>query len=273
MSKSGITIHIGLHKTGTTFLQNSLFKSIPSTYVVRGFDSHRHLMKMDLEDELIISDEGLSGRLWYRNYLAEFYKNMKIIKKIYGDPKIIFGIRDQNSFIPSVYKQYLHEEGFENFNYLFDVDANNGLIKHEEFLLIPKINYLKENFTDVFIYSQESLIKRQNDFINSLKEFLEIKQKIEISEKNFNNIGIKTELQVRLLKRLNRLNFRLKKIHPKLSLYSIVFRKLKITPRNICQNRLKNIGSKKFEIPNSSKDFIQQYYKSDWSEAYKEISY
>lgn len=269
---SRITIHIGLHKTGTTFLQKELLKNIPETSVIRGWYSHRQLLNVNEDNNLIISDEGISGRLFHKEYLTDFYSNIKKIKKIYGNPKIIFGIRNQESFIASVYKQYLQEQRYGSFDTLFSLN-NKGLRKHEDFLLVPKIKYLEENFSDVFIYSQESLLNRQNDFLYSLKEFLELKQDIKILEKRFNNVGIKTELQVNTLRRLNKISCKLKQIHPILSLYSVTFRKLKLTPRNICQYRLNNIKSKKFEIPKTSKDFIKNYYNRDWSKASESISY
>ena len=200
-------------------------------------------MEMNLEKNLIISDEGISGRFLHKDYPLDFFTNIKKLKKIYGNPKIIFGIRNQKSFILSFYKQYLQEQGFESFNFLFDIH-NMGLRKHEDFLLTPKIQYLQENFTNVFIYSQESLFERQNDFIDSLKEFLEIKGEINILKYSYDNIGVKTNLQVRYLKRLNKLSFMLKRIHPKLSLYTRPFRKLKITPAYICQHRLKILNLK-----------------------------
>ena len=270
-----ITIHIGLHKTGTTFLQQSLLNNIPEVSVITGSHSHRHLIDVNLEKHLIISDEGISGRLWGNSYLEDFYSNIKKIKKIYGNPRIIFGIRNQESFIPSVYKQYLNEKGYKDFNMLFSVD-NEGLRKHEDFLLIPKINYLKNNFADVFIYSQESLLSRQNDFLLALSNFLELNQKISIPKEILNkklNIGVKTELQVKTLRKLNKLNSRLEHINPKLSLYSKIFRKLNITPRNICQTNLKRLESNKFEIPQDSKIFIRQYYKNDWDAASNIITY
>ena len=65
---SKISIHIGLHKTGTSFLQNNLLKNLPETSVVRGWYSHRQLMEMNLEKNLIISDEGISGRFLHKDY-------------------------------------------------------------------------------------------------------------------------------------------------------------------------------------------------------------
>lgn len=269
------TIHIGLPKTGTTYLQDYLLKNLTETTVIRGWYSHRQLMSVSFEKNLIISDEAMSGRLWGPEYLSDFFSNMKKIKKIYGNPKIIFGIRNQITFIPSVYKQYLHEQGFESFDHLFN-EGNKGIRKHEDFLLLPKIEYLIDNFSDVFIYSQETMFNKQGRFLSELLSFLEINKEKKISEtitRGRSNVGIKTDIQVKTLRKLNLLNSYLIKINGNLSLYSKLFCKLKITPRNICQDYLSKLKSKNFEIPEDCREFIKEYYKNDWNKASKYISY
>lgn len=269
-----ITIHIGLHKTGTSFLQKHLLKNLPEVALIMGWYSHRQIMNVNLESHLVISDEVLSGRLWGKKYLEDFYLNIKKIIKLYGNPKIIFGIRNQETFIPSVYKQYLHEKGYKDFNFFFNIN-NNGIRKMEDFLLMPKINYLKDNFTDVFIYSQKDLQSRQGDFLSALSEFMELKQEIILPKyvKKKENVGVNTSLQVNILKKFNYVNSKLEQIHPNLSLYSKVFRKLGITPRHICQDYLKNLKSQKFEIPSKYKEYIREQYKNDWNSASNTVSF
>lgn len=269
-----IVIHVGLSKTGTTYLQKTLFPELPQVEVVEGWHSHRKLMKSSLKNNIIISDEEISGWLWQGSGFQDFYPNIKKIKSIYRDPKIIFGIRNHLGFIISVYKQYLHEKGHHDFDYLFNLE-NNGLIKHDDLLLMPRINFLKDNFEDVFIYSQESLIKRQDDFMVALNNFLGIDSNLKPTKqkRKRSNEGVKSLYQVNTLKRLNKINYHLEHLHPRLSLYSVNFNRLGITPRNICQHHLKNIKSEKFDISQRYKDFINEHYASDWQEAVKHISY
>jgi len=172
--KRGFAIHIGLQKTATTYLQEILFPSIKNVLVIRGWHSHRRLISSNLEKQIILSDEGLSGSLWNGNCLKEFQSNLKKIKRLYQSPKLIFGIRKQSSFILSVYKQYLQAQGSKELTYLFN-ENNAGLLKKQDLLWMPRINFLKKEFKDVFIYSLEELSEREEDFVSGLCRFLAIK--------------------------------------------------------------------------------------------------
>ena len=129
-----ITLHIGLHKTATSYIQSHIFGKHPSITLIRGWFSHRQLMAADFSKNLVISDESISGRLFNGTYLEDFNTNMEKIKELYKEPRIIFGIRRHDSFLLSVYKQYLHEGGSGNIDYIFDVN-DNGIIKHHELFL------------------------------------------------------------------------------------------------------------------------------------------
>ena len=173
-----LIIHIGLHKTGTTYLQEVLFPAIPGVEVIRGWYSHRKLLKSKPKSTTIISDESISGSLWSGNYGNDFKQNIDKINAIYQNPKIIMGIRNQLTFVESVYKQYLQEGGTGDFEEVFNIN-NTGLLKHDDLLLMPKIMLIKNTFSDVFIYSQETLSKNNQFVIAALMEFINISKKID----------------------------------------------------------------------------------------------
>lgn len=267
-------VHIGLHKTGTTYLQNQLLPSIPRVKVHRGFETHRSLLSVSEDDCLVISDESISGSLWGGKYGEDFYRNMDKIKSIYNNPKIIIGIREQSAFLQSIYKQFLHEKGRDEFSYLYNLD-DTGLLHLDEMYLMPKLNYLLNNFEDVFIYSQESLRDRKNDFIKALISFMEISDDFDFSKTGVgrSNVGVESVFQVNLLRKLNTINNKLEALHPSISLYSRLFKKLKMTPRHISQNLARRMPSKKFSIDNEVLLSIKEMYSKDWSEASSLISY
>ena len=91
--------------------------------------------------------------------------------------------------------------------------------------------------------------------------------------KKFSNVGVSSQLQVNSLIKLNRFNKRLKKSFLPIDLYSSFFRKKNITPRDICQNHLKNLKSDKFEIRSEIHKFINDYYEDDWYNCVKLMSY
>jgi hypothetical protein len=269
-----LTLHIGLQKTGTTYLQDDLLPRLETVEVIRGWDTHRRLMSANFNKKIIISDEGISGRLWNGTYLKDFKSNIEKIKMLYGNPKIIIGIRNQASFILSIYKQYLQEKGSKGLDFLINID-NTGIIKHDELLIKPKIEMLKKEFSEIFIYSQESLKILEQDFLIALCKFLEVDCKLsqKTNQKMEYNVGVKSNFQIKSLIRLNKLNKSLENIDSRLSLYSIFFKKLSLTPRKICQHHLRHVKSEEFELSKELKAFIYEYYSEDWGEVIKNISY
>lgn len=229
---------------------------------------------------ILISDERISGRLFGQSYIEDFYNRMSLIKNIFDQPKIIMGVRKQDDMVKSIYKQYLHQGGFKEFDYIFNL-KNDGIIRLKDLKYKPRIEYLKNNFNDVFIYKLENIKNDFTHFTTSLGEFIYDNkyQKRNIQfKKGKSNQGVKKNIQIKLLKKLNKINYLVSKNTFLPSVYDSyiieLFKKIGInlTPRNFCQNYLKNFGKSKFEIPNEIKYYLNRYFFDDWNYVNKNCS-
>ncbi|WP_067148375.1 hypothetical protein [Pseudotamlana agarivorans] len=274
MKNQEIIIHIGLHKTGTTFLQKHVFPRIESLSVIRAWDTHRKIIEFNFKEKILITDEGISGDPWNGSYLDEFKRNIRNVKRLYGDVKIIFGIRRHDEFILSLYKQYLHQKGYKDLSLLYHQD-DSGMLKQRDLFFYERIAMLKEMFSNVFIYSQETLKSRPSSFFKALFLFMDVSCyfNFDTLEKKEENKGVSTKLQVEWLKRLNAINYKLLNLPFLPSLYNSKFMKYKITPRDICQIRLKEVKSDKFELPEELKMHLLTFYKDDWDKSKAYIFY
>ena len=274
MEENRIVIHIGLHKTGTTYIQNEIFPRLKSLTVIRAWHNQRYLLNANFNNQILITDEGFSGDPWKGDYFETFKKNILKLKLLYKNPKIIFGIRSHDSFLLSLYKQQLHQKHYNDIETLFNIE-NNGTLKHDDLLFTDRIKILQQEFSDVFVYSQESLRDKPQDFINNLILFLDINETLNYEDipKTKHNVGVKTIYQVNMLKKLNKFSNKLESIKYLPNLYSKRFIKYKLTPRDICQNRLKNKESTPYTLPKELHEFIIKKYKEDWDSAKKHISY
>ena len=258
---NNLIIHIGHHKTGTTFLQNFIFPCYKELSVVRAWYSHRKITEMPLKKNILITDEGISGNPFRGNYFDEFEKNIVNIKKLYGDVKILVGFREHSSMILSLYKQHLHEKGYLTLEEFFN-KQNTGLIRQEELKFLIRVEILKKHFTHIFVYLQEDLKSNIDLFITKLSHFIGVdlnKEEFEFLRDKTANVGIRTEKQVRLLRTMNILNS--KKYCP--NLYGTKLARYKLTPRDICQNRMKDSGDI-FKMNSNLKTFITNLYNEDW---------
>lgn len=143
-----LIIHIGLHNTGTTWLQQYFFPEI--------------------KDSNIISNEDLSG-LPMDGHNVE-YRDMIMygLKQVYPNARIIIGIRDKPGWVLSLYNNYVKRGGI----YTFDYWVNNVFDKHhldyEEY-----ISYLQQLFNNqVFVYDFNEFIKDKETILNSMCSFI-----------------------------------------------------------------------------------------------------
>lgn len=220
-------IHVGFHKTATTWFQNQFFSRHPHIqYLGKAYPDHpSHRMReltqtivsepdttyraSDLRNELMdileahpingyrthgISYEGLSaGDDWFGG--QNFYVADRL-RKVFKDfrIKIIIGIREQCSMIESMYSEYVKLGGSKPLKRLLfspysEADDLLEKIKYASF-----IDYYRETFgpENVKVYLFERFRDSKRKVLNELCEFLGVAQ-IDLSQETF-----RTKSQVRL---------------------------------------------------------------------------
>ena len=148
-----ICFHIGLIKTGTTYLQNFYFNKIGYNYIGkellnkkwlyskkhRLYNEINYLIKnqkgvnKSLIQNSLLSHEEFIGNVWNFNINNNIINEIAKIKNI----KIILTIRSQRDIFLSIYKQYLYEGGKLSF-----LDFYNAC-KTKKLNIFEYLNYLK----------------------------------------------------------------------------------------------------------------------------------
>lgn len=257
MSKQ-LVFHIGLHKTGTSFLQNNIFAYFENITLIRGFDSWRKIFNIENENEIfLLSDEYISGKLWGGNYVEDYFANLKMIQDLFGsETKIIVGFREPISFLKSIYKQYLHEGGTEGFETVYN-PKQTGLIKDKDLRNKERIDMTLDLFENVLFYSQNEL-RNDEQIIEEICDFIGGTLKKERPIKENNNQGIRTNFQFKSLKTLNRFRFF------KNTFIEKMLKRYKITFRQICQQLLRIVPSKEYEYPSEILKNLKSTLNDDW---------
>lgn len=164
MADTKVCLHVGLHKTGTTLLQAEVFPKLDNTHHIHTFELGTKLEEGKLN---IISQEGFSGRTYHPNVDAkERYIRADRLKAMFPDADIIVGIRDQKTWLKSLYSQYLKVGG----NKKFDWWKN-----HLDPLYLDTttyIRYLNILFKKVYVYKFEDLKQDNQAFVKGICDFL-----------------------------------------------------------------------------------------------------
>ena len=259
--------HIGFHKTGTTYLQESIFPFAVDSLITRGRSNLRDLYNLESKGCWFHSDESISGKPWGSKvpYDEAFKNNLSMCIESLGVRKYIITVRPLDSWTKSLWKQYIHEGGYIQPRNFFNGD--DPVVDLEACLMAPKVNWLKER-AEVLLLSQQEL--RDNEFrsIQKISDFTGIRfdlDKIQKSKlKKQQNAGVSSKRQVQFLLKANLLNKKLEHVHPRLSLNNRYLRRLGLTPRAIAQNRLSGSTQELFEI---DFDFSRSQYAAmvqDW---------
>jgi len=214
-------IHIGTHKTATTFLQHNYFPAIKGVNYFHGEIFFANLLRSgcSLDDNLFISNEGLSGIAWnplwkdgIRNdfhWIGSFEKNISILYKLLPHAHLLFVFRKHGDLLLSMYKQYVQEGGVLKFNDFF---SETGVIRKEDLNYTYRIKKVCSLFNKVYVLSYEDYKKFGNDFLDSFiqKELNLSRNELSIDKTKYNKSvsGSKLELLRKINKVYKKLPFR-----------------------------------------------------------------
>ena len=176
--------HIGYPRTGTTFLQSSIFKQceneiffqkskLPFFYKWKPEfknEIYRNIKKEIVKTKIFLdTEEEFSGDMFRDNYHFPRY-----ISEINKNAKVILTIRSQFSIIPSIYNLYVKKGGQLNFDEYVKLIVKN---KKFNFLKLYNeyLNFFKKE--QILVLFFEELIESQKTYVDKILSFMKIKRK------------------------------------------------------------------------------------------------
>lgn len=258
---SNVILHIGMHKTGTTFLQKSFFPKLSNTFYAHNnefFVPWKEQLYLK-PDHMLLSYEGFSGFPWKnqqrdRGWLDSFYCNINQLKIFFPDATIIIFFRKQGDLLASLYKQYLNEGGELEFEKFYGV---NKIIDEKDISIKPRIEYLKENFERVYCLNYQAFLENGTEY---LKNFFEQELSMsfdEIDNSTRSNVSISGK-KIEFLRRYNILYNRLP------NSFKRILRISKLHPRVLVQNKLSFWKTKDNHNIIRLKTEINAKFNADW---------
>jgi hypothetical protein len=167
-----IILHIGLHKTATTWLQREVWPRWPGIRYLgkpfrEPFASYAEAIEKLPDPAFLVSSESMSGSL-RRVYLGDarwrvgFLEELERIATAYAadhEIGIILGLRRHESWLLSIYKHYLKHGGVAPLREFLALDEPaQGLFDPEDFLLAPRVAAVRERLgIEPFVFFLEEL--------------------------------------------------------------------------------------------------------------------
>lgn len=133
-----IFFHVGLGKTGTTFLQHRVFPYFKGIHYLQS-GHFRHFEKR-------IENCHATRIFISREFDRQLQEKVGPFAEIYPHSKTIIVLRPHVSWIESEYKRYLKSGKNNTFDEFLDLDNDQGNWKKEDVYFYPRIKFLEEKF-------------------------------------------------------------------------------------------------------------------------------
>ncbi|WP_210528778.1 hypothetical protein [Rubellimicrobium arenae] len=190
-----LLLHVGYHKTATTWMQNALFTPVHGYRQVlshkevfdgllrphglqfapdamRDLIAERRAQVPDNETP-VISSELISGNPFFGGRESDDYARR--LRDVAPDARILVSIREQTRILPSVYMQYIRRGGTMPIARFFDGESELGYFgfapEHFEYDRLVGLYQDLFGAENVFVLPQEGLRKAMDDTAASLAEF------------------------------------------------------------------------------------------------------
>lgn len=162
--KPEVYFHVGLGKTGTTYLQYNFFPKLKNIcYIQRTHYSKSHK---------IINRRKCDKYLVSREFDRQFDREVRKFAGKFPDAKPILVLRRQDSWIASQYRRFVKNGRQYSFPEFIDVENNQGVWDSDELAFFRRIKLLEELFnTTPLVLLHDDLKKNPWTFFDRICQY------------------------------------------------------------------------------------------------------
>lgn len=189
-----ILIHLGLAKTGTSWLQKRVFPQLDVEYHHCG-QYQALIYKPTMKKPMVLSYEGFSGII----PLNDRYTNAFRLKKMFPTARILLMIRDKEKYKNSLYSQHIKNGGVCSRQEFFDLVESHPYFLNWELY----IRYLQKLWGErsVKVLSFDRMIQDYDGFLQELCDYIGVPVPVDIDYTPVNTSL--SSRQVRIWRRWN----------------------------------------------------------------------
>lgn len=253
-------LHVGLHKTGTTYLQSVVFPNWSGIRYLRNL-TVENFLRIDSEETVLASREGLSGPALGSQ--AEKLAFLKRLSRMFPEARILISFRPHAAYVNALYSQYLRYGGTLTLPEFFDIESDRGMLKHNDIQFRPYIEAIEEYWGRTpFVFLLSEIMRQPDRLADDLGALVgNVPPRFEAVTRRSRNASLGA-VQANTLRRLN--------ITCGVHLHRDgstrpyrTLRRLSIDPPHICQ-RWSAIAKSMPMMNSELADRINQHFRDDW---------
>lgn len=134
-------VHVGLHKTGTTYFQSEVFPRWKGLKYVRHL-TLENFLKIDPNVNSLVSREGYTAGVVA--HAGEKLIFLKRLSRMLPDARILISFRSHSSYLNAIYSQYLRYGGTLEVGDFFDLESDNGYMKRADLTFRSYVDGISE---------------------------------------------------------------------------------------------------------------------------------
>ncbi len=172
MTFENFFFHVGMCKTGTTFVQHEVFPRWPG---VRYFSSRNleYFVNLASDQRYLVSCEGFTGRMF--GDIEEKQSSLARLAEMFPGARCILSVRRPSDYLSSLYSQYLRYGGSGTFHDFIALDGNDkkSFVHRDDFCFEPVIRQAERCFgAPPFIFDNNELRGNLDGLLSDLATFL-----------------------------------------------------------------------------------------------------
>jgi hypothetical protein len=272
MTSGRLFIHVGLPKTGTTFMQEHVFPAFTGIkFLGKAKSVSIDDMLADDRRKYLMSSEHLLGCpfLIDGEWAATFRSNAVRLAERFPQARILLSLRKHEGLLSSYYKEHISKPNRPRYPTLpeyFDVENDKGMVRRQDLRFRDLVGHLERCFgRPPFVFFQEEIRDRFPALLADLAAYLDepVPVLADGLAKKTVNPGV-NYYQAKLLVLLNRLDSRMSRIRGLPTLHNRLFMRLGIQPDRLCRHYLRWLSDRPLEISEPQRSFIAANYREDW---------
>ena len=198
-----VVLHIGLLKTGSTYLQKSFFPFLDLNFIYYSYNSFPFFNIVN-DGVNLISSESFAGIAYKSKGSLKRYDILENLHSLLPRSRVILCLRDKNSLVKSLYKMFVLKGGILSFDDFVHYELNSDYLDVEEL-----VDFVNSRFRDCFIYDYEDFCRDGDRVLGDMCEFIGVPMIYGYSDKPV-NVGLNDNM----VSKVRNVNRNLGKVFP-----------------------------------------------------------